>query len=106
MVQFLNLQTSQQRLAATVSGLFGNTLTKGALSEVEVALPEIEVMQLALQLDDLKGLLHEHVEAARDLNLSCLASAARIYLLQSSTNYARTTASSKNRYPAPGTSHD
>jgi type I restriction-modification system DNA methylase subunit len=88
-VQYLNSDTGQQRLAARVGGSFGNTLTKSSLSEVEIPFPDEEVMNLALELDELEGVLHEHVDAARELK-SRLFSVSRPDLFTSTFNSLRT----------------
>lgn len=88
-VQFLNSDTGQQRLAASVGGSFGNTLTKSALSKVEIPFPDEEVMRLALELDELEGVLHEHVEAARGLK-SRLFGVSQPDLFTSTLNNVRT----------------
>jgi type I restriction-modification system DNA methylase subunit len=88
-VQFLNSETGQRRLAGTVGGAFANTLSKSALSELEIPFPEPEVMKLALELDELEGTLHEHVEAASDLK-SRLFGVSRPDLFTSTFNSLRT----------------
>jgi hypothetical protein len=64
-------------------------LTKSALSEVEIPLPDEEVMKLALELDELEGVLHEHVEVACDLK-SRLFGVSRPDLFTSTFNSLRT----------------
>jgi tRNA1(Val) A37 N6-methylase TrmN6 len=64
-VEFLNSTAGRQRLRVDRSTV--PTLRKSTLSAVEVPFADLEVMKLALELDDLEGAMHEHLNDAKGL---------------------------------------